>query len=121
MKHKKIRPIFKNAIKIEGTCLLLVGPIGTFFARLSDYFEINHVKNYKILFPLHEYGFQKSRIIKYADEIKFFKSFLKDLILKKNIKHIFMYGNVLIPHRQALELAAEIKEEGINIKTHIFE
>ena len=28
--NKKIRPIFKKQIKIEGPCLLLVGPIGTF-------------------------------------------------------------------------------------------
>ena len=32
-----------------------------------------------------------------------------------------MYGNVLIPHRQALELADEFKDEDKSIKTHIFE
>ena len=32
-----------------------------------------------------------------------------------------MYGNVLIPHKQALELVKELNVEGINVKTHIFE
>ena len=32
-----------------------------------------------------------------------------------------MYGNVLIPHKQALGLVEELKLEGININTHIFE
>tara|TARA_B100000886_G_scaffold304669_1_gene236047 strand:- start:239 stop:1471 length:1233 start_codon:yes stop_codon:yes gene_type:complete len=121
MNSKVISPIFKAKVKIKGPCLLLVGPIGTFFARLSQYFEKNNVKNYKVLFPLHEYGFPDSKVIKYSNEIKYFKSFLKDLIYKKEIKHIFMYGNVLIPHRQALELVEELKKEGKNIKTHIFE
>ena len=121
MKSKHIRPIFKGKIRIEGPCLFLVGPIGTFFARISNFFEKNNVKNYKILFPLHEYGFQKKRTIKYTKDIEHFKEFLRDFISKKEIKHILMYGNVLIPHRQALELVDELKEEGIIIQTHIFE
>ncbi len=121
MNSKDIRPIFKEPIKIEGSCLLLVGPIGTFFSRLSQYFEKNNVKHFKVLFPLHEYGFKKEIIIKYSDDIKFFKLFLKNFILKKKIKHIFMYGNVLIPHKQCLELVDELKKEGNNIRTHIFE
>ena len=112
MNSKDIKPIFKKPIKIDGSCLLLVGPIGTFFSRLSQYFEKNNVKHFKVLFPLHEYGFKKERIIKYSYDIKFFKLFLKDLLLKKKIKHIFMYGNVLIPHKQALELVMNLKRKG---------
>ena len=121
MNSKDIEPIFKGKITIEGPCLLLVGPIGTFFARLSQYFANNNVKNYKILFPLHEYGFPRSRVIRFPHEIRFFKLFLRDILIKKNIKHIFMYGNVLIPHKQTLELVDELKKEGTNIETHIFE
>ncbi|WP_288239824.1 hypothetical protein [uncultured Prochlorococcus sp.] len=119
--NKKIRPIFKRQIKIEGPCLLLVGPIGTFFSRLSNYFERNNIENYKIIFPLYEYGFPKSRIIKYSDDITFFREFLRRVISNKKINHIFMYGNVLSPHRQALDLVKELNKEGININTHIFE
>ena len=33
--------------------------------------------------------------------------------IKKNIKHIFMYGNVLIPHKQALSLCNELGKKGL--------
>ena len=98
-----------------------MGPIGTFFARLSNYLEENNVRTYKILFPLHEYGFNQSRIIKYDQNINYFKKFLSKTLINYEIKHIFMYGNVLIPHKQALDLVQELKIEGNNINTHIFE
>ncbi len=113
--------IFKRKIKIQGNCLLLIGPIGTFFARLSNFLDKNDVKTYKVLFPLHEYGFHKSRIIKYSEDVQFFKDFLRKTIIKYKIKHIFMYGNVVIPHRQALDLVKELNKKGDKIKTHIFE
>ena len=115
------RPLFRKKVLIEGNCLFLVGPIGTFFARFSDYLENNNIRTYKILFPLHEYGFSQSRIIKYDQDIKVFKDFLRQTIINYEIKHIFMYGNVLIPHKQALDLAKELNFEGKDIKTHIFE
>ena len=115
------RPYFKKKVLIEGNCLFLMGPIGTFFARLAGYLEDNNVRTYKILFPLHEYGFSKSRIIRYDQDINIFKNFLRETIVNFEIKHIFMYGNVLIPHKQALELARELNKAGKDIKTHIFE
>ena len=115
------RPFFRKRVLIEGNCLFLVGPIGTFFARLSNYFEDNNVKTYKISFPLYEYGFPQSKIIKYEQDINGFKSFLRETIFNYEIKHIFMYGNVLIPHKKALDLVRELKLEGKYINTHIFE
>ena len=115
------KPIFRRNVLIEGNCLFLMGPIGSFFARLSNFMEENNVKTYKILFPLYEYGFSRSRIITYSKDIRFFKDFLRQIIIEKKIKHIFMYGNVLIPHRQAIELVNDLKEEAKDIKTHIFE
>ena len=72
--------------------------------------EENNVKTYKISFPLYEYGFPKSRLIKFHQDIYLFKKFLRK-ILKKKIKHIFMYGNVFIPHRESLDLVKELKKE----------
>ena len=115
------RPFFRKKVVIKGNCLFLMGPIGSFFSRLSNYLEENNVRTYKISFPLYEYGFPKSRLIKYSKDIRYFKEFLKETIVEKDIKHIFMYGNVLIPHREALALSEELKEENINIYTHIFE
>ena len=115
------RPFFRKKVLIEGNCLFLIGPIGTFFARLSNYLEENNVRTYKISFPLYEYGFPKSRLIKFHQEINLFKKYLKKFLIDKEIKHIFMYGNVLIPHKQALQLVEELKKEDIYVNTHIFE
>jgi len=121
MISKNIRPFFKQKVFIEGNCLFLMGPIGTFFSRLSNYLEENNVRTYKISFPLYEYGFPKSRLIKFHQDIYLFKNYLKKILIEKEIKHIFMYGNVLIPHRQALVLIEELKKEDIYVKSHIFE
>ena len=118
---KDKRPYFRKKIFIEGNCLFLIGPIGTFFARLSNYLEKNNVRTYKISFPLYEYGFPKSILIKFHQDIYLFKNFLKKILIDKEIKHIFMYGNVLIPHREALSLVEELKKEDIHVNTHIFE
>ena len=121
MISKNIRPFFKQKVFIEGNCLFLMGPIGTFFSRLSNYLEENNVRTYKISFPLYEYGFPKSRLIKFHQDIYLFKNYLKKILIEKEIKHIFMYGNVLIPHKQALVLIEELKKEDIYVKSHIFE
>ena len=77
MIKRDIRPYFRRKIVIEGNCLFLVGPIGTFFARLSNYLEENNVRTYKISFPLYEYGFPHSRLIKFDQDIQLFKEHLK--------------------------------------------
>ena len=59
--------------------------------------------------------------IYYSDDISRFREFLKKVIIKKNIKHIFMYGNVLIPHKQALDICSELEKKGFFVNTHIFE
>ncbi len=115
------RPLFRKKILIEGSVLLLIGPLGTFFSRLLIYLEKNNVKTYKIDFPLYEYGFSKKSKIIYKDDISEFKDFLEDIIIKKKIKHIFMYGNVLIPHKQALNLCKELERKGYIVNPHIFE
>ena len=59
MSSDNVLPVFRRKLKIQGNCLFLMGPIGTFFARLSNFLEKNNVRNYKVLFPLHEFCFTK--------------------------------------------------------------
>ena len=115
------RPKFKKKIKINGPVLFLVGPIGTFFARLSRYLENKNIRTYKISFPLFEYGFPKENRIYFDQDVIYFKEFLNNILIEKQIKHIFMYGNVLLPHQDALKLVKKLNKEGNNIKSHIFE
>ncbi len=121
MTKKKNIPIFKKKISIEGSVIFLMGPIGTFFSRVASFLEKNDIKTFKISFPLYEYGFKKSSRLTYSEDIYQFKEFLEKIIIKENIKHIFMYGNVLIPHKQALKLCEELNRKGHVINSHIFE
>ena len=114
-------PEFKRKIIIKGNVLFLMGPIGTFFVRLSNYLKKRKVKIFKIIFPLHEFGYKRKDIVCFSGDIKEFKLFVKQLIIKNRIKHVFMYGNVLIPHKDTLLVCAELKKEGYQIESHIFE
>ncbi len=121
MKKQLNSPEFKKKILIEGSVIFLVGPLGTFFSRLANFFESNNIKTYKISFPLYEYGFHKSTRLNYSSDINKFGEFLEELIIRKKIKHIFMYGNVLIPHKQALDICKKLSEKNYIVNSHIFE
>ncbi len=108
-------------IKLNGHVLLLIGPIGTFFSRLCNYLESKNVQTYKIMFPYIEFGFKKYQTIKFTNKIEHFEQFLVEVIKEKNIKHIFMYGNILIPHKIAIKTCKRLSSEGINVSTEIFE
>ena len=86
MISKDRRPLFRKKVEIKGNCLFLMGPIGNFFSRLSNYLEGNNVRTYKISFPLYEYGFPKSRLIKFNQDIYLFKNYLKKILIDKEIK-----------------------------------
>ena len=90
MKKQKNRPIFKKKILIEGSVIFLVGPIGTFFSRLANYFEKNDIRTFKVDFPLHEYGFPKSSRLKYSDDIYRFKEFLEIIIFLCTGMYLFL-------------------------------
>jgi capsular polysaccharide export protein len=98
-------------VAIEGPVLLLIGPIGTFFARLADHFEHRGVAVTKISFPLHEFGFKSHQRVSYSDSMEAFPSFLRSLILERGIRHIFMYGDFIDPHRLAIEVVQQLNRE----------
>jgi capsular polysaccharide export protein len=109
-------------VEVRGPALLLFGPIGTFFSRLAGHLQSQGIETYKIAFPLHEFGFQHRNRIHFQGSCKQdFRPFLKELIIRKGIQHIFMYGNFIIPHKIAIEVGKELREQGIAVETWIFE
>ena len=118
----------KNKIKqlgriktINGPVLFLMGPIGTYFSRLCNYLEKENIKSYKVVFPLKEFGFKKHQRIHFNHDMKYFKDFLLKVIEERKIRHIFMYGDILIPHKIAIETCNALRNRGIDITTDIFE
>lgn len=88
-----------------------MGPIGIFFARLARNLEKRGVPVYKISFPLHEFGFRPHQRIPYAGSMEEFKPFLRGLIEQRGIRHLFMYGDFIDPHRLAIELVQELNRD----------
>jgi capsular polysaccharide export protein len=98
-------------IAIEGPVLLLMGPLGTFFARLAAHLEQAGVPVSKISFPLHEFGFPSHQRVGFSGSMQEFKPFLRALIRERGIRHLFMYGDFIDPHRIAIDLVRELNAE----------
>ena len=92
-------------VQINGPVLLLIGPIGVFFARLCNYLLGCGIPVVKVAFPLQEFGFPRDVRVPFAGSMEEWRPFLRQLLAEKGIRHIFMYGDFIIPHRIAIEEA----------------
>ncbi len=90
-------------VQITGPVLLLMGPLGLFFARLSRHLEAQGVPVYKLSLPLHEFGFRADQRLPYAGAPEAFPAVLAAWIGRYGIRHVFMYGDYISLHRRALE------------------
>lgn len=90
-----------------------MGPIGVFFARLARNLERGGVPVTKVSFPLHEFGFPPHQRVPFDGEMASFQPFLRALILERGIRHLFMYGDFIDPHRLAINLVQDMNAEGV--------
>ena len=60
-------PAMGTPLPITGPVLLLMGPLGLFFARLSRYLEAHGIAVYKLALPLHEFGFRPNQRLPFSD------------------------------------------------------
>lgn len=112
---------FQRTIEIDGPVLLLMGYIGTFFARMARHLEAEGVEVYKVSFPLHEFGFPAHQRLPYSGPMCDFRAFLNTQIQERGIRHVFMVNDYPIPHRIALDLCAELRQQGHAIDSYVFE
>ena len=101
-------PLVSVQVQIEGPVLLLMGPIGLFFSRLWRYLNDSGVPVYKISYPLHEFGFPRRSRIPFSGSMEEWPDFLREVIRTKGIRHLFMYGDFIDPHRLAIPVAHEL-------------
>ena len=88
-----------------------MGPIGLFFARFSRYLQGCGIPVTKVAFPLREFGFPTDVCVPYSKGMDSWRPFLRRLIEERGIRHIFMYGDFIIPHRIAIEEARHLGVE----------
>lgn len=95
--------------------LFLQGPVGPFFARLSEYLEENHAMTaYKINFnggDRYYYPEKDNKSLSYHGGIDEFKAFLKQYVEANEIDTIVCFGHQRIYHQIAKELCLENKEQ----------
>ena len=103
-------------VRIEGPVLLLMGPIGLFFARFCSYLQGCGIPVSKVSFPLYEFGFPANVRIPYKGSMQDWRPFLRQVLQDKGIRHVFMYGDFIIPHRIAIEEA-----HALGIEAWVFE
>ena len=88
-----------------------MGPIGLFFARFCRYLQGCGIPVTKVAFPLREFGFPADVCVPYSKGMDSWRPFLRRLIEERGIRHIFMYGDFIIPHRIAIEEARNLGVE----------
>jgi capsular polysaccharide export protein len=93
-----------------------MGPIGLFFARFCNYLRGCGIPVVKVAFPLHEFGFARDVRVPFNGSMEQWRPFLRQLLVERGIRHIFMYGDFIIPHRVAIEEA-----QRIGIEAWVFE
>lgn len=89
-------------LPITGPVLLLTGPLGLFFARLSRYLEAQGIPVYKLSLPLYEFGFRSSQRLPFSGHPDTFAAVLRRWIARYGIRHVLMYGDYISLHRLAL-------------------
>jgi len=110
------------SIQIKGPVLLLMGPIGTFFARVAHHLEGQGAEVWKVRLPLWEPGFQPRQYLSFTESVEqSFAAFLRHTIEEKAIRHILMYGDFILPHKIAIEIAKEYQSSSIGLEAWVFE
>jgi capsular polysaccharide export protein len=88
-----------------------MGPIGSFFSRLASHLEKQGVPVWKVSLPLHEFGFPSERRLRFQGPMEDFAAFLQAQIETKGIRHLFMYGDFIDPHRIAIDLIQKLNQD----------
>lgn len=106
-----------NDIPHYKSALLLQGPVGPFFCKLSKFLKSRETEVLKVNFNFGDDIFYSgSEIVRFKDEPEQLYAYYKTLIQEHNIEAIFLFGDRRPIHVIALEVAKELL-----IDTWIFE
>lgn len=107
---KKIKEEFSNK-----NIVLLQGPVGNFFKRLSCELKKNNAQVSKINFNGGDFFFYPKGFI-YKNDKEQLENFYKNFFIQKQVQAIIMYNDCRFIHQVAIKVAKEMK-----IKIWVFE
>jgi capsular polysaccharide export protein len=97
--------------------LLLQGPVGPFFKRLSEEFQRSGHTVYKVNFNGGDAAFYGGeRVFNFQGEVDSWAEFLRSLISSLDIKRIYVFGDCRVYHQIAREVA-----EAESLRFFVFE
>ena len=96
--------------------LLLQGPVGPFFYKLSKILKENNAKVFKINFTGGDFLFYPFNAISYKDSLENLRNFIYEFCLKNNIQIVFAFNDCRPIHKESIKA---LKQLGIDY--YIFE
>ena len=84
------------------SALLLQGPLGPFFSKLSDHLKGRGSNVYKVNFNSGDdffYPPDNQNVIQFRHRLEFWPTFAHDFLLEKQIKAVFLFGDCRPIHR----------------------
>lgn len=88
--------------------LLLQGPVGPFFQKLGDYWRKRGAKVYKVNFNGGDDWFYppiNDEVIQFKTRMEYWPVYLSELVIQKNIKAVFLFGDCRAIHQPAREIS----------------
>ena len=96
--------------------LLLQGPVGGFFQKLSDYWIARGAEVIKVNFNPGDDHFYKNEAIQYKESLYQWPRYLRELLITREIDAVFLFGDCRTIHKPAKSLC-----ENLNIHLWCFE
>ena len=124
----KNRPVEFGDLPTYKNVLLLQGPLGPFFLKLSRFLESRGSTVYKVNFNSGDdyfYPANKKQVIQYKHRLEFWPEYVQRLIIDKKIDAVFLFGDcrpiheVIKPLCQTYEIDLWALEEGY-YRPHFF-
>lgn len=94
-------PNYKNV-------LLLQGPVGNFFQKLSDYWIDRGAKVTKVNFNPGDDYFYKNEAIQYKESLLQWPRHLRELLVNREIEAVFLFGDCRAIHKAAKPLCDDL-------------
>jgi len=110
------QPLLLDHLPNYKKVLLLQGPVGGFFQKLSDYWIARGAEVIKVNFNPGDDHFYKNEAIQYKESLYQWPRYLKELLISHEVDAVFLFGDCRAIHKPAKSLC-----ENLNIDLWCFE
>ncbi len=110
------QPLLLDHLPNYKKVLLLQGPVGEFFQKLSDYWIVRGAEVIKVNFNPGDDHFYKDKAIQYKESLYQWPRYLRELLISREVDAVFLFGDCRNIHKPARSLC-----DTLNIDLWCFE